>query len=221
MAERESTLEAKEQTILRLRQKNVTLDNFRFVLDHRVSQLTEEQGPIASHVAGLEAHIKAMYEELASEDVSKTRAVQHLGLKELKIKTLGKELACLRGELRERENYIAKFKRELSTMVGIQTRKELEDAIKEAYRTLVKKEKPRAIDTKRLLPTPEPRSGDDEAVALMTATSFGDDFAEAESAPAGAETELRDALAEAHSQRATVQRAAGNLKHRLQTVCSF
>ena len=41
----------------RLRRKNITLDNFRFVLDHRVQQLMEERGPITRHIEGLEAHI--------------------------------------------------------------------------------------------------------------------------------------------------------------------
>ena len=51
MEERESTLEDKELSILNLRRKNVTLDNFRFVLDHRVQQLMEERGPITQHLS--------------------------------------------------------------------------------------------------------------------------------------------------------------------------
>ena len=50
MEERESTLEDKEKGILELRRKNITLDNFRFVLDHRVQQLMEERGPITRHI---------------------------------------------------------------------------------------------------------------------------------------------------------------------------
>lgn len=62
--ERESTLEDKEKSILDLRRKNMTLDNFRFVLDHRVTQLMDERGPITEHIKGLEGHIDAMYDEL-------------------------------------------------------------------------------------------------------------------------------------------------------------
>lgn len=54
MRERESTLEGKEAGIVDLRRKNLTLDNFRFVLDHRVAQLMEERGPVADHIRSLE-----------------------------------------------------------------------------------------------------------------------------------------------------------------------
>ena len=67
MEERESTLEDKELSILNLRRKNVTLDNFRLVLDHRVQRLVQERGPITRHVEGLEAHITAMYDELEAD----------------------------------------------------------------------------------------------------------------------------------------------------------
>ena len=149
MEERESTLEDKELSILRLRRKNVTLDNFRFVLDHRVQQLMEERGPITHHVSGLEAHISAMYDELESEYYEKKRQGQQLDSKELKIHTLGQEVTALRGLLREREAYIASFKRELSTLVGFTTPKDLEDAIKDAYHRFVKEEAPRNKSTKK------------------------------------------------------------------------
>jgi hypothetical protein len=44
-----------------------TLLHCRFVLDHRLQQLMEERGPITRHIEGLEAHIRAMYDELVSE----------------------------------------------------------------------------------------------------------------------------------------------------------
>jgi len=54
MRERESTLEGKEAGIVDLRRKNLTLDHFRFVLDHRAAQLMEERGPVADHIRSLE-----------------------------------------------------------------------------------------------------------------------------------------------------------------------
>ena len=33
-------------------------------MDHRVNQLMDERGPITEHIAGLETHIDAMYDEL-------------------------------------------------------------------------------------------------------------------------------------------------------------
>ena len=76
MEERESTLEDKELSILNLRRKNVTLDNFRLVLDHRVQRLVQERGPITRHVEGLEAHITAMYDELEADYYERKRRKQ-------------------------------------------------------------------------------------------------------------------------------------------------
>merc|ERR1719498_2313498 len=100
MEERESTLEDKEVAILSLRRKNVTLDNFRFVLDHRVQQLMEERGPITRHIEGLEGHIDAMYDELEKEYHSKKQTDQQVDAKDMKIRTLGSELLVLRTSLR-------------------------------------------------------------------------------------------------------------------------
>ena len=246
MEERESTLEDKELSILNLRRKNVTLDNFRFVLDHRVQQLMEERGPITQHVEGLEAHISAMYDELEAEYYEKKRQGQQLDSKEMKIHTLSQEAGALRGLLREREAYIASFKRELSTLVGFTTPKDLEDAIKDAYHKFVKDEAPRhkSKRSKAVLsakvPLPDkasPVSTKDEAPppgqsAVASAENMlspGAVDMEMRNQDHGgsptdrkeerhmniAELELRDALIEAHSQRDCVQRAAGNLKHRL------
>lgn len=242
MEERESTLEDKELSILNLRRKNVTLDNFRFVLDHRVQQLMEERGPITQHVEGLEAHISAMYDELETEYYEKKRQGQQLDSKEMKIHTLGQEATALRGLLREREAYIASFKRELSTLVGFTTPKDLEDAIKDAYHKFVKDEAPRhkskraeAVFNTAALQGQPPCSvkndvapvGQNVAVSSeMLTTGTGElelrDHTGSSSNNSKenrqmniAELELRDALIEAHSQRDCVQRAAGNLKHRL------
>ena len=48
--ERENALGDKEKMILHLRSENRTLDNFRYVLDHRLQQLMKERGPIAKHI---------------------------------------------------------------------------------------------------------------------------------------------------------------------------
>ena len=250
MEERESTLEDKELSILRLRRKNVTLDNFRFVLDHRVQQLMEERGPITHHVSGLEAHISAMYDELESEYYEKKRQGQQLDSKELKIHTLGQEVTALRGLLREREAYIASFKRELSTLVGFTTPKDLEDAIKDAYHRFVKEEAPRNKSTKKNNSAANRTSLNAESDNVMasrgalkqissvshggvveledsaTGTDIDPDIihdgvairktkSEGASLQQNIELDLKDALVEAHSQRNCVQRAAGNLKHRL------
>jgi molybdopterin converting factor small subunit len=43
LEERNRSLEEKERTIVELRNNNRTLENFRYVLDHRLKQLMEER----------------------------------------------------------------------------------------------------------------------------------------------------------------------------------
>lgn len=64
------------QMIVELRSTTRTLENFRFVLDHRLQQLWSERGPITAHIEGLERHITTMYEELVEEfDLKKDKEV--------------------------------------------------------------------------------------------------------------------------------------------------
>jgi WD40 repeat protein len=143
MEEREATLAEKERMILSLRSTNRTLDNFRFVLDHRLQQLTEEKGPITQHIEQLEKHIRDMYDELVGEYHNKKQIDSLLEQKDLKIGTLTKELVMLRAYGRERDRTIASFNRELTSIVGLTTPKDIEDAVKDLYRQYVKGEKPR------------------------------------------------------------------------------
>jgi len=208
MEERESTLEDKELSILRLRRKNVTLDNFRFVLDHRLQQLVDERSPIACHVKGLETHISAMYDELECEYYKMKGQEKQLDSKELKMLTLSRESTTLRGLLRERDTYIASFKRELATLVSLTTPKELEDAIKAIYHRFVREEAPRAKAKKiSTLATGPPKSPDTNCLKVVPGEKQHNIV-----------LDLQDALTEAHSQRSCVQQAASNLKHRLATA---
>lgn len=43
VSERNKSLEEKERSIVELRNNNRTLENFRYVLDHRLKQLMEER----------------------------------------------------------------------------------------------------------------------------------------------------------------------------------
>jgi hypothetical protein len=53
LKERETALDEKEKIILELRSTTRTLENFRFVLDHRLQQLSAERGPITAHIEGI------------------------------------------------------------------------------------------------------------------------------------------------------------------------
>lgn len=204
MEQRESTLEDKELLILELRRKNVTLDNFRFVLDRRVQQLVNERGPVSKHIHGLEHHITAMYDEFEREYYGTKRQKQDLATKDLKILTLGQEAAALRALLRERDAYITSFKCELSTMVNLTAQKDVEIALKTAYHKFVKDEAP---STKASHLHHRHQNSCSERNGAPEDVDKGDISV--------AELKLKDALAEAHFQRDCMQWATTNLKHGL------
>ena len=202
MEERESTLEDKELSIFNLRRKNVTLDNFRFVLDHRVQQLVEERGPITRHVEGLETHITAMYDELEADYYEKKKKRQLLNSKDSKIMSLGQGTATLRGLLRERDAYIASFKRMLSTLVEFTTPKDLEGAVKNAYFKYIRDE-----ESQDRLKAVKPYLSGQEY-------ECGNSFEEHQGFRQAHARGLSNALVEAHSQRIRAQKATESSKHR-------
>lgn len=140
LLEREEALAEKEKTILELRSTTRTLENFRFVLDHRLQQLSAERGPITQHIEGLEQHIRTMYEELVEEFETKKEEAMKVEAKDLRISSYIHELQVLRSDNRQKEIYIATFRRELENVIGAFGKKELETAVKILYRKFVRGE---------------------------------------------------------------------------------
>lgn len=140
LLEREEALAEKEKTILELRSTTRTLENFRFVLDHRLQQLSAERGPITQHIEGLEQHIRTMYEELVEEFEVKKEEAMKVEAKDLRISSYMNEVQVLRADNRQKEIYIATFRRELENVIGAFGKKELETAVKILYRKFVRGE---------------------------------------------------------------------------------
>jgi len=140
LLEREEALAEKEKTILELRSTTRTLENFRFVLDHRLQQLSSERGPITQHIEGLEQHIRTMYEELVEEFENKKEESMKAEAKDLRISAFIHEVGLLRQDNRQKDIYIATFRRELENVIGAFGQKELESAVKQLYRKYVKGE---------------------------------------------------------------------------------
>lgn len=67
MGEREDVIKQKEKSIKDLRNINTHLENFRFVLDHKIRSLKDEKIPMEQQIKNLEKHIKDMYTELLEE----------------------------------------------------------------------------------------------------------------------------------------------------------
>ena len=141
LREREIALEEKEKIVLELRSTTRTLENFRFVLDHRLQQLSSERGPITTHIEGLEKHISTMYEELVEEFNAKKSSQEAAQLKDQKIHWIVNDLNKLRESMRERDQYITAFKRELNNIVSsMVVGKELEESVRILYRKFVRGE---------------------------------------------------------------------------------
>lgn len=138
LKEREEALAEKEKTILELRNNIKILENFRFVLDHRLQLLTAERGPITSHIEGLEKHVTAMYEELVGEFEGKKVMQVQSDQKDKRLLVVSSEVTKLRDEVKDREELIAAFKRELGNIISANCApKEFEEATKLLYRKYV------------------------------------------------------------------------------------
>eukprot|EP00330_Aristerostoma_sp_ATCC50986_P003187 CAMPEP_0114596374 /NCGR_PEP_ID=MMETSP0125-20121206/18358_1 /TAXON_ID=485358 ORGANISM="Aristerostoma sp., Strain ATCC 50986" /NCGR_SAMPLE_ID=MMETSP0125 /ASSEMBLY_ACC=CAM_ASM_000245 /LENGTH=85 /DNA_ID=CAMNT_0001799269 /DNA_START=434 /DNA_END=691 /DNA_ORIENTATION=+ len=67
LRQKEEIINQKESQIKDYRNKNIHLQNFRSVYDHRVNSLNEEHGPLVKHLENMESHIKTIYKELLDE----------------------------------------------------------------------------------------------------------------------------------------------------------
>jgi len=143
-----------------------------------------------------------MYDELEADYYERKRRKQQLNSKDSKVISLGQETATLRGLLRERDAYIASFKRMLSTLVEVTTPKDLEDAVKNAYCKYIRDEgsQHRSKGVKPYL------SGQEYS---------GNSFEEHQECRQVHPYGLDNALVEAHSQRIRAQKATEISEHRL------
>lgn len=92
LKEKESTLSDKDKKITQLNQTNKELETFKFVLDHRISELMRQIEPRDQEIAELKEKIKKMEQELVA--LFKTNQSLELQLHELRAK-----LSALRSEI--------------------------------------------------------------------------------------------------------------------------
>ena len=83
-------------TLLRLTRAPPPRAARRFVLDHRIGQLTHERGPVFDHVDKLEAHIRELNEELVREFAEKKESDHDAALKEAKLEGALSDIQKLR-----------------------------------------------------------------------------------------------------------------------------
>ena len=76
LKQRELIIREKEKEIKNLRNTNSHLENFRFVLDHRIISLKDEKLPMEEQIKNLEKQVNEMYQELEKEADTTRRLVE-------------------------------------------------------------------------------------------------------------------------------------------------
>ena len=109
MGEREEVIKTKEKSIKDLRSINTHLENFRFVLDHKIRSLKDEKLPMEEQIANLEKHIKQMYQELLDECDKKKELMN-------KLKASEDKLNLLKKQLKQRQDEVVFTKRKLELL---------------------------------------------------------------------------------------------------------
>ncbi|KAG1708420.1 hypothetical protein DVH05_025099 [Phytophthora capsici] len=148
----------KERTITGLKSENRVLENFRSVLSHRIDGLETEQAPMQEHVRGLESKISEMQSELAEEYHAKAEAHKEMENKDAKIRTLLHEVKTLRQGSLKKEYSVGEMTREFTRLAQLTNYKDLESAVKDAYKVFVMgetlhKKPPRTLSTPALTTT--------------------------------------------------------------------
>eukprot|EP00501_MAST-03F_sp_TOSAG23-6_P001020 GSMAST32.ASY1.ANO1.1060.1 assembled CDS len=136
----QASLNIKESEILHLRANNRKLDNFRYVLDNKINKLTEERGPVSEHISKLESHIKEMYDELVKEFQGKKHVYRIMKSKDLKVESLASEVTKLRTMNRQKERLNTAVLHVIDNAVKLTNAKDCQEAVKNMYRTFVKRE---------------------------------------------------------------------------------
>ncbi|KAL4159948.1 hypothetical protein PRNP1_000520 [Phytophthora ramorum] len=147
-----SSSHEKERAINGLKSENRVLENFRSVLSHRIDGLETEQAPMHEHLHSLEKKISEMQNELADEFRAKAEAQQEMENKDAKIRTLLHEVKTLRQTSLKKEYSVGEMTREFTRLAQLTNYKDLESAVKDAYKIFVMgetlhKKPPRAIVT--------------------------------------------------------------------------
>ncbi|RLN75172.1 hypothetical protein BBJ28_00017929 [Nothophytophthora sp. Chile5] len=132
-----SSSQEKEKAITGLKADNRVLENFRSVLTHRIDGLETEQAPMYQHMRTLEMQISGMQSELADEFQAKAETQQDVSNKDAKIRTLLHEMKLLRQSTLKKDYSIGEMTREFARLAQFSSLKDLESAVKDAYKVFV------------------------------------------------------------------------------------
>jgi WD40 repeat protein len=137
--DRENTIDAKEKRIAELRQKGKELEKVKFVLDFKYKELKKDIEPKEEMIETMKQQVTAMDSEL-ERDVRTNHALgQALNDKTHKIDNLNRELQKSRRLVAEKERLISLFVTDLDKLVSEIDPAYWRDAVRQLYRTYVKK----------------------------------------------------------------------------------
>lgn len=131
------SLADKDKAIQGLKSSNRVLENFRSVLHHRIDNLEVEKAPMQDHMEHLESHIAEMQDELLDGFKTKAAIDKEIENKDAKVKMLLHEIKMLRQSTLKKEYSMSEMTRELTRLAQITNLKEMEAAVKDAYKTFV------------------------------------------------------------------------------------
>ena len=147
LQERKGNARQTETHLAVLRSSNKTLDNFRYVLDYRIHQLTQEQGPTQQHIEGLQAHIREMYEEMMLHFNANKDHHQATKVKDAKIQTLSNEINKLRHSLAHKQRQLSSLIYSISSAARTGDPKVAHTAIADMYKLHVLNRGSASVDT--------------------------------------------------------------------------
>jgi len=137
--DRENSIDAKEKRIAELRQKGKELEKVKFVLDFKYKELKKDIEPKEEMIETMKQQVTAMDSEL-ERDVRTNHALgQALNDKTHKIDNLNRELQRSRRLVAEKERLISLFVTDLDKLVSEIDPAYWRDAVRQLYRTYVKK----------------------------------------------------------------------------------
>lgn len=156
------SINEREKAIAGLKSSNRILENFRSVLYHRIDNLEFQQEPMQNHVSSLESHISEMQTELAEDFKSKAAMQQDLERKDAKVNSLLHEVKMLRQSSLKKDYSVSEMTREFTRLAQLTNYKDLDAAVKDAYRVfvigeIVHKRPPKAVVATALI-QPENKS---------------------------------------------------------------
>merc|ERR1719199_1217624 len=127
--DREQTIDNKEKRISELRMKAKELEKIKFVLDYKYKELKKEMEPKETQIVHMKEQIKEMDHELGQALNDKTHKIDNLNL----------EIKRQRAMVLEKERLVQLFVTDLEKLVTEIDPSYWRDAIRQLYRTYVKK----------------------------------------------------------------------------------